>query len=163
MNTGWMKLDIEMTKFNHKASESWTCYRKSTNTFFFFNHKGKIRDLVRNHFGESEIETFQRHENKTSSAMRCYPFPDPLYDRNNSWYTVSLWRERKDLGKFNPGYPWPGVEYQGGALACPWVVHINSCALQPLSPRYPPGNYTSPRQCPQSTVTLGNCGKLVTW
>lgn len=94
--------------------------------------------------------------------MRCYPFPDPLYHRNNSWYTVLLWRERKDLGKFNPRYPWPGVEYQGGALTCPWVVHINSCALQPLSPRYPPGNYTSPRQCPQSTVTLGNCGKLVT-
>lgn len=161
MNIGWMKLDIEMTEFNHKPSESWTCYRKSTNTFFFFNRKGKIRDLVRNHFGDSEMKTFQRHENKTSSAMRCYLFPDPLYDRNNSWYTVLLWRERKDLGKFNPGYPWPGVEYQGGAqyeLCILIPVHCNHSARDT-----PPGNYTSPRQCPKSTVTLGNCGKLVTW
>lgn len=74
-----------MTKFNDKSSPSWTCYRKWTN--HFCHCKGKIRDLVRNHFGYSKIKTFQRHENKTSSVIKCYPFFDPGI-RNDSWHTI---------------------------------------------------------------------------
>lgn len=50
--------------------------------------------------------------------MKCYPFLDPC----NMETIVDIQpylREKKDFGKFNPEYPWPGVERRGAAPACP--------------------------------------------
>lgn len=50
--------------------------------------------------------------------MRCYPFLTPCMIETTADIQYYYGEKEKTL-EFNPGYPWPGVEYQGGALACP--------------------------------------------
>lgn len=70
------KLYMKMTKFNHKpsssSSPSQTSYRK-INRFLFlfcfvFHRKRKIKGVVRNHSGDSEIKTFRKHGNVVMQA-----------------------------------------------------------------------------------------------